>query len=254
MRTISPIVVATVLTLASVGSVPAAHAVDVRFLHAIDPEDAGGNAASIDLDVGGHCVSSELAFGDQVVFSLDPGSYAVEIKLSDGVCGGDLLVSGTINVALQSTPIVVLHLDLSAGAVVNQFGLPVPGNALDSAEVVAYHVATAPTLGIRAVGNNELVTLGIIVSNGQQTFPSGLALGEVTIRINETGRFASIPLADATVFLDSRTNYALFIAGSAIGGTLTLLEVALPGSDDVTDGDGVSSDDAEDTDGDSAAQ
>jgi hypothetical protein len=53
--------------------------------------------------------------------------------------------------------------------------------------------------------------------------------------LSETGRFASIPLADAAVFLDSRTNYALFIAGSAISGTLTLIEVALEGSDDVTE-------------------
>lgn len=246
MRTITTAVLTTILTLAPMGFAPAAHAVEVHFLHAIDSEDAGGNAASVDLEIAGRCVSSELAFGDQVAFSLDPGTYGVDVKLSDGVCDGDLLVSGTINVALQSTPIVVLHLDLSAGAVVNQFGLPVPGNLLDSAEVIAYHVATAPTLGIRAVGDNQLVTLGIIVSNGQQTFPTALALGDVTIRINETGRFAPIPLADASVFLDSRTNYALFIAGSAISGTLTLLEVALEGADDATDGDGENGNDAED--------
>jgi hypothetical protein len=127
----------------------------VTVVHGIPGEDLGLDPAlPVDVLVNGSlCALTGLEFGDiSPRLDLPAGTYDLEVKVSDGACGGatavgadDVDVHGGINAS------VVAHLDAAGEPTLSVFVNDLSPAALYQARVAVHHTAAAPAVDVDLV-------------------------------------------------------------------------------------------------------
>jgi hypothetical protein len=123
----------------------------VSVIHGIPGDDIGlDNALPVDVLVNGElCALTGFVLGDIERLELPAGTYDVEVRLSDGACGGPVAIDAPgIEVPAGINATVIAHLDdagvPSASVFVNDMASAAGGEA----RVTVHHTAAAPTVDV----------------------------------------------------------------------------------------------------------
>lgn len=123
----------------------------VTVIHGIPGEDIGlNNALPVDVLVNGElCALTGLVLGDIERLELPAASYDVQVRLSDGECGGPVAIDAPgVAVPGGINATIIAHLDAAGAPTASVFVNDV--SAVDSGEarVAVHHTAAAPTVDI----------------------------------------------------------------------------------------------------------
>lgn len=225
MYSVKSIIAGTiVLALAGVTS---AHAEDVYVVHGI-PVDNAPATEFVDIEVVelSACVPN-VSFGAiQDPLDLPPGTYTVNVRVSDGSCGGAIAIPTVLNVkngALVASQTVVVHLAENGSPTITTFDNFRTQVSSSNARLVLHHTARAPNVDVvvrdRDIGIPRTVR---DIENGDQA-----------TRVVDEGSYAIIVRPSGTnlnllrVPLDAvgDTAYLLYVVGSPSGDTLTALAI-----------------------------
>lgn len=164
----SLIVLAAVLLLAAPAW--AQHPGALIAVHGIDGRDLGlGQNLPVDVAVDGACALTSFKFGETTdPIPLPRGTYDVEISLSDGACGGTVVIAAKVRLAPNQVKALIANLD-TAGAPTGTL-VQISNRELrdDYGRIVVVHAANAPQVDVtlnRGGRKNEGVVTTL--KNGQ---------------------------------------------------------------------------------------
>lgn len=176
-----------VLAAAFLFTIPAwaQHPAGLVAVHGIDGRDLGlAQELPVDVSVDGACALIGFEYGSTTdPIPLDRGTYEIEISLSDGACGGPVVISANVRLRANRIKALIANLD-EAGAPTGTL-VTINNRLLRDGFGRAYlvHAANAPQVDItlsqpRRNGNGAVVTL----ENGQAG-SADLAAGRWLARI-----------------------------------------------------------------------
>lgn len=199
----------------------------ITVVHGIPGQDLG-LPPNLPVDVlvnGSICAVTGLEFGQfSDRLELPEGTYDVEVKVSDGACGGataieadDVEVPGGVNAS------AVAHLDADGAPTLSVFVNDLSPTELYQARVAVHHTAAAPAVDVSLTwvydGRSETFVQLDGVVNGDQ----GVAdtwIGPYEAAVAPAG---GEPIFTAPVSLENGRYYAVYAVGSVATGTFTLL-------------------------------
>lgn len=212
-----------------------AKAADVFVVHGIPGDDLGlPSELTVDIAANGSCLLPGASFGDVAgPDNLDPGSYDISISLADSSnpCGGDIAVTGDVDVAVAPASIIVAHLDQNGGPTITKFTSKTSSVAADQARLTVYHTAAAPAVDLQLIqsGRDRIAAVQGL-ANGEQTFPADVPADSYEVKVSPAsghpGRFET-PLAEIPVTLGGGTATAVFAVGSLDNNTFDVIPVAV---------------------------
>ncbi|MEM7172736.1 MAG: DUF4397 domain-containing protein [Pseudomonadota bacterium] len=201
--------------------------------HGVNGEDLGlPSELPVDVAVDGGCLLTGVPFGtiSDPVEGLDPGPYEVEISLSDGACGGALVMTSRVDLAFGETATVIAHLDQNMTLKISKFTNKVAAPGRKHSRLTVHHLAAAPEVLVKLKRfSSGKISLIRGLTNGSQSFPAVVRDGGYRLAIFPAGttkpRHA---LFRTNLHLDGNTSYFGYAVGSAENG-LTVLVLAVPG-------------------------
>lgn len=140
-----------ILTLAlALLTVGAAQAATVYVAHGINGIDLGtAENLPVDVVVNGDCFLPGFTFGTIAgPVELPAGSYDIEVKLSDGACGGDTAIAGTVDLRSSEKATLVAHLTSEGAPTLSKFRDPVRRVRDGFGRFEVRHTAFAPTVDV----------------------------------------------------------------------------------------------------------
>jgi hypothetical protein len=205
----------------------------VTVVHGIPGADLGLDPAlPVDVLVNGSvCAVTDLRFGDvSARLELPAGTYDVEVKLSDGSCGGETAF-GADGIELDGgvNATVVANLDAGGGPTLSVFLNDLSPTEPFQARVAVHHNAAAPAVDVSLTSTYEgrwsypFVSLEG-VTNGQQG-AADTWVGPYDADIAPAG---GDPVFSAPLTLEGGVAYAVYAVGSLANGTFTLIVDAQP--------------------------
>lgn len=138
---------ALILTVSSLG---AAQAAEVYVAHGINGIDLGADEAlPVDVTVNGDCFLTGFTFGSFAgPVELPAGSYDLEVKLSDGACGGPTAIAGTVPLRADEKSTLVAHLTDEGAPTLGRFRNQVKRVRDGFGRLEVRHTANAPAVDI----------------------------------------------------------------------------------------------------------
>lgn len=211
----------------------------ITVIHGIPGEDIGANnALPVDVEVNGACALTGFVYQDvSPRLQLPAGTYDIEVKLSDGACGGavaidapGVVVPGGINAT------IVAHLDADGAPTASVFVNDLSAAKDGQARVAVHHLAAAPTVDIDVFASSDggwgrigwpsHPALEIDeVSNGDSAIADVPAI-DFVVDLSASGAYD--PVYSAPVNLDEDTYYAVYAVGNLAKGGFALLIDAQP--------------------------
>ena len=214
----------TVLVDVQEQNAPAAPAA-VTVIHGIPGEDLGADPAlPVDISAAGvGCLITGLEFTEVLSgLSLPAGSYDLEVRLSDGACGGTVAVSvAGVAFAEGEDATVIAHLDEGGSPVASKFTNDTSEIGGRRARVIAHHTAAAPAVDItlrNLLGHRAVRLEG--VTNGQSG-GGEVRRGLYILRIAPAGERRSVLRAFAP--LPGGDLALVYAVGSLSSGTFQLI-------------------------------
>ncbi len=123
----------------------------VSVIHGIPGEDIGlNNALPVDVLVNGElCALTGVVLGDIARLELPAATYDVQVRLSDGDCGGPVAIDAPgIAVPGGVNATIIAHLDGAGAPTASVFVNDVSAVGDGEARVAVHHTAAAPTVDV----------------------------------------------------------------------------------------------------------
>jgi hypothetical protein len=225
---------AVVLPAATAGAAEPEDATStVTVVHGIPGSDLGLDPAlPVDVLVNGTiCALTDLRFEDiSPRLELPAGTYDVEVKLSDGSCGGATAIEAEdIELPAGVNATVVANLDADGAPTLSVFLNDLSPTAPYQARVAVHHTAAAPAVDVSLTYTYDgRWTFPFIALDGVTNGQQGVAdtwVGPYDAQIAPAG---GDPIFSAPVTLDGGVYYAVYAVGSVSTGTFTLIVDAQP--------------------------
>jgi hypothetical protein len=149
-QSLSPLILAACALV----SIPAAaqHPAGLLAVHGIDGRDLGfDQSLPVDVAIDGACALTDFQYGQTVgPVPLPRGTYSIAISLSDGNCGGAVVIEADVKFGAGKFKSVVAHLDLEGAPTASVF--KINNNELRDGfgRVYMAHTANAPKVDITA--------------------------------------------------------------------------------------------------------
>ena len=163
--------------------VAAQHPAGLLAVHGIDGRDLGlDQSLPVDVAIDGACALTDFQFGQTVgPVALPRGTYSIAISLSDGDCGGAVVIESDVKFRAGQFKSVVAHLDLDGAPTASVFKINNDELRDGFGRVYVAHTANAPRVDITAKprGSEGVV---FTVKNGQAG-TADVASGRWTSRI-----------------------------------------------------------------------
>ena len=224
----------TTLSAAAILALPASamsNEADLYLVHGINGMDVGlDEALAVDVTVDGACAVTGFEFKDIIgPVTLSEGTHAVAVSLSDGACGGAVVIDIEIELPAHRMLTAVAHLDTSGTPVASLFlngqGATAPGFG----KVRVRHTSNAPSVDItfRPAGNREGPGVAFPnLSNGRQAVAS-LSAGNWRARIYPAGSTSKL-VGPVPVPVTADQLLIVYAVGSLSEGTFELIVQELP--------------------------
>jgi hypothetical protein len=219
------------MAIAAVLAVAPASAATLYVGHGIP----GDNGLPVDVclvtDAGPVTLFPNVKFGDFAPpLDLDAGRYDVEVRLSDGACGGAVAVAGSIFLGLGENATALAHLTEQGTPTitkfVNDFRPLMDGNT----RIYARHAAAAGDVNVvlRKDGQYRRYGHKAVIRGLENPDQEGadLRASDWKVAIYPAGSWRH-PLFAATLPLEAGTGYFAYAVGSPADGTFTVLLQAL---------------------------
>jgi hypothetical protein len=162
---------ALALAIAAIFALPAAaqHPAGIIAVHGINGTDLGlAKALPVDISLDGACAITDFRFGETTdPIPIDRGTYAIEVSLSDGACGGTVVISTKVKFGAGQVKAVVANLDLAGSPTATV--VRVDNSELRDGFGRAYlvHAANAPEVDIAVSRGNRNRAANVTLRNGQ---------------------------------------------------------------------------------------
>jgi hypothetical protein len=234
MRKLVFVLVVFALLVAIVPSVGATGPAQVYVVHGIPGKDLGVNPAlPVDIKVGNLCALTNFTFG-QIAgpVPLPPGTYRIQISLSDGKCGKPPVIAENVLFGRSENAAVVAHLRVNGQPTLTKFTNFVQNPGSNKSRLLIRHTANAPVVDITAqrpwASQPALKVVGVAnaqVKYGEVnvTVPSG----KWDVRLFPTGS-STVVFGPVQLNLSAQKIYMIFAVGSLKNGTFTLLSKEIP--------------------------
>jgi len=177
-----------ILAVCALVAIPAAaqHPAGLLAVHGIDGNDLGlDQSLPVDVAINGACALTDFQYGQTVgPVALARGTYSIAISLSDGECGGAVVIEEDVKFGAGKFKSVVAHLDLDGAPTASVF--KINNNELREGfgRVYVAHTANAPEVDITAKPRGSEGVL-FTARNGQAR-SADVASGRWTSRIFPT--------------------------------------------------------------------
>lgn len=208
----------------------AAAAAQVYVVHGIPGQDVGA-PPELPVDIclaEGKLVLAGARFGDIAgPLDLPAGGYDLEVRLSDGACGGALAVANTVYLALGESASIVAHLSEQGVPVLTRFTNDARPLGAGRTRLVVRHGAAVPPVNATVKGPASFdIVKGL--ESGDQSSALDRRAGRFTVKLYPTSSVH--PLLSTEADLDAGQSYFGYAVGSSASGTLALLvqKVAVP--------------------------
>ena len=215
--------------------ITSANAADTFVVHGIPGQDLGlAPELAVDIAANGNCLLPGAEFQNVVgPVDLDPGVYDIEIRLADAdnPCSGAIAITGSADIGVAPTSIVIAHLDQNGGPEVSKFTTKTSAVDPSNARLTVYHTAAAPQVDLRLnrASDDQRVAAIQGLGNGEQTFPADVPADSYTVLVSPAsghpGRFLD-PIAEIPVTLGGGSATAVFAVGSLDNQTFGVIPVA----------------------------
>jgi hypothetical protein len=223
-------VLAPAAVLAQAPAAGAAETSTVTVVHGIPGQDLGLDPElPVDVLVNGElCALTDFRFGDvSDRLELPEGTYDLEVKLSDGDCGGataisadDVVLPGGVDAS------VVANLDAGGEPTLSVFVNDLSPTERYQARVAVHHLAAAPAVDVDLTRtfeggrwSNPFVRLDGVVNGDVGVADTWVGPYEATV--TPTG--GDEPVLTADLVLIGGRAYQVYAVGSVANGTLTLI-------------------------------
>ena len=212
-------------------TVTAANEADLYVAHGINGMDLGLNeAASVDVSVDGACALTGFTFRNIVgPLTLPAGAHTVVISLSDGGCGGAVVINVTIDLPEHRTLTAVAHLDADGEPTASLF-LNSQGSTADGfGKVRVRHTSAAPGVDITFRPAGDAANPGVVfpgLKNGWQAGAS-LSAGNWRARIFPAGSTQKL-VGPVPARVNADEILIIYAVGSLSQGTFELVVQRLP--------------------------
>lgn len=211
----------------------------VTVIHGIPGEDIGANnALPVDIEINGACALTGVVYQDvSPRLEVPAGTYDVQVKLSDGKCGGAVAIDAPgVVVPAGVNATVIAHLDDAGAPTASVFVNDLSPAADGEARVAVRHVAAAPTVdldvfpssdgGWGRIGYPDAPALSIDDVSNPDEAVTDVPAGSYVVDISAAGPYA--PLYSVPVTLDAGMAYAVYAVGSLTKGGFAVLVDAQP--------------------------
>lgn len=210
----------------------AANEADLYVVHGINGMDLGlDEAVAVDVSVDGACAVTGFEFKNIVgPVTLAEGPHTVIVSLSDGACGGGVVIDVDIDLPANRMLTAVAHLDTSgaptASLFLNNQGFTAPGFG----KVLVRHTSNAPAVDVSFRPAGDVANPGVVFPNQQNGWQAGASLsaGNWRARIFPSGNTNKL-VGPVPVPIKADHMLIIYALGSLSEGTFELLvqEVAL---------------------------
>ena len=199
----------------------------VTVIHGITGEDVGGSPElPVDVHVEGlGCVLRDFQFGEvSPRLDVPPGSYDIEVRLSDGDCGGPVAVSAPdVPFEAGENATVIAHLSAEGAPTASKFVNDVSGARLFEGRLSLHHTAAAPAVDIDVFRRFFIFFRKVLglegVTNGLSA-DEDLVGGRYTVTIAPAGGH---PIFDQKIRIRREELLSVYAVGSVAGGTFQLI-------------------------------
>ena len=174
------------------------------------------------VDVG--CILPDFRFGDFAgPLTLPAGTYEINIRLSDGACGGDVAIPASVPINMMENVTILAHLDANGAPTASKFGNNVSASATGNGRISAHHAAAAPAVDVwaRMAGSGSPAPVFTNVINGQQG-AADIPAGKWSAALRPAGDTPRV-LGPARVGVQDRALVNVYAVGSLSTGSLTFL-------------------------------
>lgn len=220
---------AALLSPAAVAGAQEGDDATITVVHGIPGADLGlADELPVDVLVNGEiCLLTDFEFGDiSDRVQLAPGTYDVEVRLSDGACGGAVAIDAPgVEVPAGVNASIVAHLDTEGAPTASVYVNDLDPAGLYRARVAVHHTANAPAVDITATRtfeggrwSNPFIHVSDVENPAQAVADTWV--GPYEVEIFPAG--GDEPVFAAPVSLVG-SYYAVYAVGSLENGTFTLL-------------------------------
>lgn len=164
----------------------AQHPAGLLAVHGIDGADLGFDSAlPVDVSIDGACAVTGFEYGQTLgPVPLPRGTYSIAISLSDGSCGGAVVIEADVKFGAGKFKSIVAHLDTDGSPTASVFKINNDPLRDGFGRVYIAHTANAPKVDVTAaLGGTEAVSF--TAKNGQAR-TSDVAKARYTARIFPT--------------------------------------------------------------------
>ncbi len=175
------------------------------------------------VDVG--CILTDFRFGEFAgPLTLPPNTYDIEVRISDGACGGALAITASVPINMKENVTLLAHLDGNGAPTASKFGNNVGPSADGEGRISAHHAAAAPAVDVyakpRGSSDAPFEVFGDVVNGDQGVgdIPAGQWFAALR-PANDT----PVVLGPARVAVQDRALVNVYAVGSLSTGSLTFL-------------------------------
>jgi hypothetical protein len=204
-----------------------ASAQNVTLAHGIPGGDLGLEPSlPVDVCAGGSPVLAGVPFGATAALSLDPGVYALEIRLADasGPCQGALAIPVSFALSVAENVVILAHLSEQGTPTFSKFVNDLQPLADDRGRVVVRHAAAAPPVRVLLKGRSPRLIREL--RNPGQSVSAEVRAGTYNASIFPAAGGGRV-LGPAPLVIDAGQAVFLHAVGSARTGSLTVIPVVI---------------------------
>ncbi len=176
-------------------------------------------------------LATNVVFKDFAVLeNLDAGRYDVEVRLSDGACGGVVAVAGSIFLGLGENATALAHLTEQGTPTITKYVNDFRPLMDGKTRIYARHAAAAGDVNVYLKKDGHYRRYGhkVLIRGLENPDQEGadLKAGDWKVAIYPKGTWGH-PLFKATLPLEAGTGYFAYAVGSPTDGSFTVLLQAL---------------------------
>ena len=210
--------VALAAVLASAGTSGAQSATEITLIHGIP-------GVTVDVQVGGSVVFSDVQVGDAEDLSASAGTQLVDVEIIDTSDDSVLLSVGSVDLPADGSHTLIVNLDASGSPVISMFDNdPQPVTTDGQGRLTVRHAAAAPAVNV-VTGAATLVS-NLAYGASQSVDVAAGAISDAELTLTNGDPVASLPAISVT----ANVNVIVYVIGSAADATVGVLtqDVGLP--------------------------
>ncbi len=199
---------------------------NVYVIHGINGTDLGlDESLAVDVFVGGvGCALTGFEYGDITdAIPLPAGSYDIEVRLSDGSCGGPLAVSGSVDLAVLENASIIASLNEQGSPTLTKYTNDLRATDNRRGRLVVRHNAAAPPVIVRVFRSFFPLTNWSIDNGSDAARDLWPADYRVVVRENSRGYGGALATDPIPLTIPDNTAIFVYAVGSAKNGTFTIL-------------------------------